>query len=270
MTNSKPMTHKKSLLSPIVFWLLMALCLVIAIDAAVSYQRDQQRRQSEHQFYQQLNDLEKQGAAAELTALETLQQQAQLLKLSVPALDYQVLYRHWLAALYRFETLAAGAENRYIASDLEQMRNDVHQILLQLRGECDSQLRRVEGGQGKDNNAGEHRWAVYNLRGSVSVMMAYSLLEFSQESDKSRTFLGDAVEDFKQAIRSVDAAKVPPAQRMVPRWNLELIVGAGESLMVGRSLGSDSVETLRGQLQAVVPNVGGYAPGVPLETRVRK
>ena len=57
---------------------------------------------------------------------------------------------------------------------------------------------------------------------------------------------------------------------MVPRWNLELIIGAGESLVVGRSLDGDSVEELRGQLQAVVPNVGGYAPGVPLETRVRK
>ncbi|MCD6526823.1 MAG: hypothetical protein J7K75_07540 [Desulfuromonas sp.] len=267
MTNSMPSGQTKSTLYPVLFWLLMAACLLIAIDGAVSYERTSQRYQDEQQFYQQLSRLQQQGQGAELPALEALQQQAQLLQLAVPTLDYQVLYRHWLAGLSHFETLAAGAENRYVSSDLDQLRNDVHQSLLQLRGECDKQLRRNAE---DDRQTNEQRWAVYNLRGAVSVMMAYSLLEFAQDSDKSRTFLGDAVEDFKQAIRAVDQGAVLPVQRMVPRWNLELIVGSGESLVVGRSLGGDSVEALRGQLQAVVPNVGGYASGVPLETRVRK
>lgn len=267
MIKSMPTRQTKSTLYPVLFWLLMAACLLIAIDAVVSYQRTNQRHQEEQLFYQQLSQLQQQGSGAQLPALEALQQQAQLLQLPVPTLDYQILYRHWLAALFHFDTLAAGAENRYVSSDLELLRNDVHQSLLHLRGECDKQLRR---GEGDDHVRNEQRWPVYNLRGAVSVMIAYSLLEFGDDSDKSRAFLGDAVEDFKQAIRAVDESSVMTDQRMVPRWNLELIIGAGESLVVGRSLGGDSVEELRGQLQAVVPNIGGYAPGVPLETRVRK
>jgi|GEM_PF-1305031 len=267
MTNTRSTNKSRSTLATALFWLVMIVCLVIAIDGAIRYQQANQRQEREQQFYQQLAQTQQQGEAAELTTLTSLQQQAQSLQLVVPALDYQILYQQWLTALSHFDKLAAGAENRYVSSDLDSLRNDVHQSLLQLRAQCDKQLRHNDDFETMSNN---YRWAIYNLRGAVSVMMAYSLIEFSQDSEKSRTFLGEAVEDLKQSIRSVDKSAVSSAERMIPRWNLELIVGAGESMIVGRQLGGDSAEEMRGQLQAVVPNVGGYSPGAPLETRVRK
>ncbi|MBW2187363.1 MAG: hypothetical protein JRG71_13495 [Deltaproteobacteria bacterium] len=271
MTKPKSTNKNRSALTSALFWLLLSACLVIAIDGAISYQRASQRHENEQQFYQQLAQVqqneEQNGQGVELSELTILQQRAQHLQLAVPSLDYLILYHQWLDALTHFDKLVAGAENRYVSSDLDSLRNDVHQSLLQLRARCDKQLRYGDGNEAKNN---DHHWPIYNLRGAVSVMMAYSLIEFSQDSEKSRTFLADAVEDFKQSIRSVDESDVLPGQRMIPRWNLELIVGAGESVVVGRQLGGDSVEEMRGQLQAVVPNVGGYSPGAPLETRVRK
>lgn len=266
---TKPMSTNKnrSAMYSALFWLFMSACLVVAIDGAISYQQVSQRHENEQQFYQQLAQAQQQGQSVELSELTLLQQRAQRLQLAVPSLDYLILYRQWLAALIHFDKLAAGAENRYVSSDLDNLKNDVHQSLLQLRASCDNQLHYADGNEAKNNDI---QWPIYNLRGAVSVMMAYSLIEFSQDSEKSRTFLGDAVEDFKQSIRSVDESAVMPAQRMIPRWNLELIFGAGESVVVGRKLGGDSIEEMRGQLQAVVPNVGGYSPGAPLETRVRK
>lgn len=251
----------------LLFWLVMAALLVVAVEGALRYQRAAVRHQKEQSFYRQLEQLQQQGANVDLATLEALRQQGQTLQLTVASLDYQILYRQWLVALDHFATLSAGVQNRYLSSDLDQLRDEFQQSLLQLRGACDQQLR---GGEEGGPDSPEQRWRVYNLRGSVAVMMAYSLIEFSQDSDKSRTFLGDAVEDFKQAIRAVDRSALPPAQRMVPRWNLELIVGRGEILKVGRTLSGDALDELRQQLQAVVPNVGGYAAGVPLETRVRK
>lgn len=267
MTKSMTTNRTTATWLSVLFWLVMVAVLAGAVEGALRYQRDAQRHRDEQSFYRQLEQLQQPGASVELSTLEALRQQGQQMQLTVASLDYQILYRQWLAALTHFETLSAGAENRYVASDLDQLRDEVEQSLLQLRGACDQQLR--GGKEGGDENS-DHRWSVYNLRGSVAVMMAYTLIEFSQDSDKSRAFLGDAVEDFKRAIRAVDQRALPPAQRMVPRWNLELIVGAGESLMVGRALSGDSVDELRQQLQAVVPNVGGYAAGEPLETRVRK
>lgn len=271
MTKPISTKQKKSLLYTALFWLLMATCLVVLIDGTIRYQQANQRHENVQQFYQQLAQVlqqgEQNGQDVELSTLTLLQQQAQLLKLAVPALDYQILYHQWLAALSHFDRLVAGAENRYVSSDLDNLRNEVHQSLLQLRAACDKQLRHGEVATAKNT---DQRWAIYNLRGSVSVMMAYSLIEFSQDSEKSRTFLADAVEDFKQSIRSVDESAVMSTQRMIPRWNLELIVGAGESMVVGRQLGGESAEEMRSQLQAVVPNVGGYSPGMPLETMVRK
>lgn len=267
MTKLISTNKNRSAVYSALFWLFMSACLVVAIDGAISYQRASQRHEKEQQFYQQMARVQQQGQSVELSELTLLQQRAQHLQLTVPSLDYLILYGQWLEALTHFDRLAAGAENRYVASDLDSQRNDVHQSLLQLRATCDKQLRYGEGRQSENNY---QHWPIYNLRGAVSVMMAYSLIEFSHDSEKSRTFLADAVEDFKQSIRSVDESAVMPAQRMIPRWNLELIVGAGESVVVGRQLGGDSVDEMRGQLQAVVPNVGGYSPGAPLETRVRK
>lgn len=267
MTKLKSTTHTTPLWLSVLFWLVMIAVLVGTIEGALRYQRENQRHQDEQSFYRQLERVQQAGASVELSTLEELRQQGQQMELTVANLDYQILYRKWLAALSHFETLTAGAENRYVSNDLAQLRNDVQQSLLQLRSACDQQLRSSEPGKA-DNSY--QRWAVYNLRGTVAVMMAYTLIEFSQDTDKSHTFLADAVEDFKRAIRAVDQRALPPAQRMVPRWNLELIVGSGESLMVGRTLSGDSVDAVRQQLQAVVPNVGGYASGAPLETRVRK
>lgn len=271
MTNTQSTNKKRLTLYTALFGLVMVACLVVAIDGAIRYQQANQQQEKQQQFYQQLANIQQQGEqneqGVELETLTLLQQQAQGLQLSVPTLDYQILYLQWLTALSHFDKLVAGAENRYVSSDLDSLRNDVHQSLLQLRSLCDQQLRHGNDSEAMNN---DYRWAIYNLRGSISVMMAYSLIEFSQDSEKSRTFLAEAVEDLKQSIRSVDKSTVSPAQRMIPRWNLELIVGAGESMVVGRQLGGDSAEEMRGQLQAVVPNVGGYSPGAPLETRVRK
>jgi hypothetical protein len=52
---------------------------------------------------------------------------------------------------------------------------------------------------------------------------------------------------------------------------MELIVGLGEYRKIGLSeVRQENMSEVQEQLEAFIPEVAGFAPGVPLETRVEK
>jgi hypothetical protein len=186
------------------------------------------------------------GAA--VTELEEIVAAGKDLDLNLPKAKYARLWFQWQTA----------------AAQREELQN-FHTRLLALRDGCvatleaDKQLPAPVG------------WKLHNLKGNVSVMLAYSVLAFEQEGRKAAQFLSDAVDDYKTSIDIVDGICSTSMERALPRWNMELIVGLGEYRRIGLSeVRQENVTEIQEQLEAFIPDVAGFAPGVPLETRVEK
>jgi hypothetical protein len=117
----------------------------------------------------------------------------------------------------------------------------------------------------------EIAWQVYNIRGSVKLLTAFSVLETERNWKKVMGIMKEAISDLKSAIASVDRTNTLGLDRNVPRWNLELL--QGEQFVKKFQLGTvtdDQRLELKDNLEAIIPERGGYAPGEPVERRVLK
>jgi hypothetical protein len=114
-------------------------------------------------------------------------------------------------------------------------------------------------------------WQVYNASGAAKLLSAFLLLESEQNVDKVQGVMRDALTDFKAAIETVDKASVPPLQRNIPRWNFELLNGEQyiKKIEVART-DMEKNQVLKENLETLLPEMGGYAPGEPIETRIKK
>lgn len=203
-----------------------------------------------------------QAASAELAEVAA---RAQALGRPLPAADYNRLWHEWQATVRDFRRINAALSNRYLAAEQRQRLQTFHEGLLALRDRCAAAL---EAGGPQPAPLG---WKLHNLKGNWSVLLAYSVLDFEQDGRKAAKFLSDAVDDYKAAIELVDRTCGAPLDLAVPRWNLELIVGIGEYRRIGLSdIPRENMTEVKQQLEAHIPDVAGFAPGVPLETRVEK
>lgn len=182
-----------------------------------------------------------------------------------PDIVYLYLYGRWRQALQDFDQVAAAQDNPYLAEHSQDLLQRFHEGLLALREDTEEVL------QQHPNLAPAAAWPILNLKAGVSVLLAYSVLSYEQDGRKAAKFLNDALTDFKAAIKQVDRAGGSSLQRTIPRWNLELIVGVGEYQRIGLAeIRQENLETVREQLEAYIPDVAGFTPGIPLEVRVEK
>lgn len=203
--------------------------------------------------------------AAAAAELEKITADAEKSGLSLPQAEYALLARTWRARVDDFKQITAALNNRYLAVSQQQDLKTFHEQLLALRDSCTAALENPEA------LFAPMQWKLHNLKGNVSVMLAYSVLAFEQDGRKAAKFLSDAVDDYKTAIDLVDGLRSTSLQRAIPRWNLELIVGLGEYRRIGLSeIPQENMSEVQEQLEAFIPDVAGFAPGVPLDTRVEK
>jgi len=92
-----------------------------------------------------------------------------------------------------------------------------------------------------------------------------------QGADKVQGVMRDALTDFKSAIEAVDRAGAAPALKNIPRWNFEVLNGE-QTVQKSEVAVTDAEKNqdLKENLETIIPEIGGYAPGEPMETRVKK
>jgi hypothetical protein len=197
--------------------------------------------------------------------LRDISAEAEKLGIVLPEAEYARQWHQWQIAVEDFKRITAALNNRYLATGQQRELQSFHTGLLDLRDSCAATL---ETGKQPGPDLG---WKLHNLKGNVSVMLAYSVLAFEQDGRKAAKFLSDAIDDYKKSIELIDGICSTPTERAVPRWNMELIVGMGEYRRIGLSeVPRENMAEVREQLEAFIPDVAGFAPGVPLETRVEK
>lgn len=200
-----------------------------------------------------------------LQTLHALATSAPELAVPLDDLEYAHLQARWLENLQQFDRLLAARGNRYVKANLQELLAASRKGLLDLRGECSSYLQHRPA-----HSTPPATWKIYNLRGCLAVMAAYLSLEFDEDGKEGGKFLNDAIEDFKAALKSAEKENASTYERMLPGWNLELIVGSGDYFVVGQSIMEENISKVEEQLEPVLPNFGGYAPGAPLEIYVDK
>ena len=183
----------------------------------------------------------------------------------IPEIQLRIVQRQWRIALEQLQYMQRARTNT-------ELQNKMEDYGVQLKGLLDEMVERCSGALAATaSQRPEIVWQLYNTAGAAKVLSALVMLESEQNADKVQGVMRDALADFKAAIEAVDKAGVPPMQRNIPRWNFE-VLGGKENVQKFEVSMTDMEKNmaLKENLETLIPDIGGYAPGEPVETRVKK
>ena len=187
------------------------------------------------------------------------------LNIDLPEADLQIVRRQWEAALGILHQIQLARFNRIL-------KDEEPAIFVRLNGRLDDMADmcgEILAEAGKFSP--EILWRAFNFRGAVRLISAYAIIETENNPKKAAGHIREAIFDFRNAIENADKLSPDPVKRSIPRWNLELL--HAEEFVKKISLSRvDSLRRLdlRENLEALIPEKGGYAPGDPVEIKVEK
>ncbi len=181
-----------------------------------------------------------------------------------PEIQLRILQRQWLVALEMVSQIQSVRHHAVLKDDVPAMFNKLKDHLHEMGEGCDAQT--IEVSENSDI-----LWRIYNIRGAARLLTAFVISEREKNLKKVRGMMKSAISDFKLAIESVDQSDRTDFEKHIPRWNLEIL--HGEQFVRNIAFTETDAEQrlkLKDNLEAIIPEKGGYAPGEPLETRIRK
>lgn len=182
-----------------------------------------------------------------------------------PEIRLRILQRQWAMAVEKMTRIRKAKTRQTLNTAIPAFYEDLTVHLSEMADGCRSAL----AGPGFVRE--ETAWRIHNIRGCVSVMQAFvtSLSERNEKKVAGR--LRSAISEFAAAIHVVDGAAAAADLRNIPRWNLALIT---EKEWVQQfhptPMAEDRRLDLQKNLETVIPETGGYAPGAPVEDRFAK
>jgi hypothetical protein len=184
---------------------------------------------------------------------------------SIPEVQLRVLQKEWLLALDILHQIQLAKYNRALEDEVPALYAKLVDHLDSMKERCGTLL--TEDVPLRNDVA----WRVYNIEGAVRLLAAFTVLERERNWKKVMSAMGAAILAFKSAIETVDATPlVLNLEKSVPRWNLELLHADIYVKKLMRVPPDQERLGLRDNLEAVIPEKGGYAPGEPMERRIRK
>lgn len=224
----------------------------------------------EYTHYRQLErqDLQVQRGMAEAAKIHDDREAVRLyqaLTPSTPVGNLNILQREWAIGLDLLQQSALARHNPSLAEDLPRLFSALNDHLASMQERCTQILGESE------SLPEEVAWRTYNLRGAVRLLKCFVILETEKTWEKAAGTMKEAISDFKSSIAAVDLVSPATIDRNIPRWNLELL-RAEEQVKRLQLAKVEEMERLdlQDNLEAIIPEKGGYAPGEPVETRVLK
>ena len=243
-----------------IHWLLLgvAVFLGFGIDRLLAYERASDRARQNERLEQAIQEADRvKGDRAAVEAYRKIVP-------TIPEIQLRILQKEWSMALEHLHQIQLAKYNRALEDEVPDLYRKLEKRLGSMRDRCETVL-------GEDHSLREEvAWRVYNIEGAVRLLEAFSVLETERNWKKANAAVAAAITAFKSAIEKVDEAHVSNLEREIPRWNLELL-HADIYVKKLRLMEPDKERLeLRDNLEAVIPEKGGYAPGEPLERRIRK
>jgi hypothetical protein len=240
--------------------ILLAVSFMLLGIYSVSQYRAVESLEARNRQLQQ--ELQKADAIAEDRAAVTAYKKLQP---ALPEIQLRILQRQWRIALELLQYQQRARYNTELQNETGVYSTALKNLLDEMLDRCSSMLSDAA------SLPPDIMWQVYNASGAAKLLSAFLLLEGEQNVDKVQGVMRDALTDFKAAIEAVDKASVPPLQRNIPRWNFELLNGEQyiKKIEVART-DMEKNQVLKENLETLLPEMGGYAPGEPIETRIKK
>jgi hypothetical protein len=184
---------------------------------------------------------------------------------ALPEIQLRIVQRQWRIALELQQYMQRARNNTELQDETGVYGSRLKTLLDEMLDRCSSTL--ADAASLRPDIV----WQLYNTAGAAKVMSALVMLENEQKVDKVQGVMRDALTDFKAAIESVDKAGVAPLQKNIPRWNFEVLNGE-ENVQKFEAAVTDMEknQALKENLETLMPEMGGYAPGEPIDTRVKK
>lgn len=183
---------------------------------------------------------------------------------SRPEIQIRILQREWPQALALLRQIQLIR--------LSSLQNEVSRYTSQLKKHLDEMNDR--GNTLLTDSASlpaEILWRAKNIQGAVKLLSAFLMLEDLANVDKAQGIVREAVSNFKEAIAAVDQTDASAFEKNMPRWNLEMLIGEEyvKRIEAART-DPEKNQALKENLETLIPEIGGYAPGEPIETRIQK
>lgn len=184
---------------------------------------------------------------------------------ALPEIQLRIVQRQWRIALEMLQYMQRARINVELQDQTNAYGARIKTLLDEIIERC--------GGTLADSASLSPSlvWQLYNTAGSAKVLSAFVMLETGQHVDKVQSVMRDALTDYKAAIEAVDKAGAPPARKNIPRWNFEVLSGKGNVQKFKVSMTDmERNKTLKDNLETLIPEIGGYGPGEPIETIIKK
>jgi len=187
------------------------------------------------------------------------------LRPALPEIQLRILQRQWRIALELLQYMQRARYNTELQNEMGVYSARLKSLLDEMLDRCGSML--ADAASLRPDIV----WQIYNAAGSAKLLSAFMMIENGQNVDKVQGVMRDALTDFKAAIESVDKAGAPPFQRNIPRWNFELLNGEQYIKKIEAAMTDmEKNQVLKENLETLIPEMGGYAPGEPIETKIKK
>ena len=239
--------------------LLAVSFMLLGIYSASQY-RAVQAREAHSRLQQQ--ELQKADAIADDSAAAAAYKK---LDPALPEIQLRILHRQWRIAMELLHYMRRARSNAELQNETGVYSGRLKTLLDEMLDRCSSMLTDTA------SLRPDIVWQVYNLAGSAKVLSVFVMLVDEQNVDKVQGVMRDALTDFKAAIEAVDKTGVPTFQKNIPRWNFELL--NGEEYVQKFEVAMTDMEknqVLKENLESLLPEMGGYAPGEPIETKIEK
>lgn len=187
------------------------------------------------------------------------------LRPALPEIQLRIVQRQWRSAMELLHYMQRARLNSELQNETGAYSSQLKALLDEMLERCNSVLADAS------SLRPEIVWQIYNTAGAAKVLSAYVMLENEQSADKVQGVMRDALTNFKSAIEAVDKAGVSPLQKNIPRWNFELLNGQEYVKKYEVAVtDTEKNQALKENLETLMPEMGGYAPGEPVETRIEK
>ncbi len=187
------------------------------------------------------------------------------LRPALPEIQLRIVQRQWRTALHLLQYMQRAKDNAELQNEKGVYGSRIRTLLDEINERCSSTL------AGSASLRPDIVWQLYNTAGSAKVLNAFVMLETEQNVDKVQSVMRDALTDYKAAIEAVDKTGVPASRKNIPRWNFEVLSGKENVQKFEVSMTQmEKNQTLKENLETLIPEIGGYGPGEPVETIIKK
>jgi hypothetical protein len=187
------------------------------------------------------------------------------LNASAPEIQLRILQRQWGMAMEILEQVNRVKYNATLADDAALSYDKILAHLDGMRDRCGAMLAESVG------LPGEITWQAYNISAAARLLTAYVTLETEKNWPKAQQMIKESLSDLKLAIDAVDAIPGKTPEKNIPRWNMELLYDQQyvEKFTLFNPENQNRMD-LNDNLEMLIPERGGYAPGEPADRSVKK